>query len=270
MANGGFNIGFGLSLSTPAIVALVVGSTLAGACILHHAKGKRKHNHGHGHAYFASHEGEFQHEHLDHHNKNNFTPSGMIPGNNSIDIGDMVMGNIRTRCKNHHQVDANIERILSHIRSYEIYLRPLLQKRMDGKISEWHYQKRLRSIVDQITHEMQIPMHSGHHIIKPDLINHDGSTDDTDMGGPGWYSLHRIPPDKWRFHKPHDMHIEEASPRIQDVAARLNFAAFSGVVDDNINHIGIARANNVEIADDINYNSAALQLPVDSSIFTSV
>jgi hypothetical protein len=260
---GGFNVGFGLSLSTPAIIALVVGSTVAGACIIHHAKGKHKH-HKH-HAYFGG-EGS-QHEHLDIH-KNNFAPSGMIPGNNSIDIGDMVMSNIRTRCKNHHQVDANIERILSHIRSYEIYLRPLLQKRMDGKISEWHYQKRLRTIIDHIAHEAQIPMHSGHHIIKPDLINHDGSTDDTDLGGPGWYSP--TPPDKWRFEHPPHLHIEEATPRIQDVAARLNFAAFTSIgASDDIQHIGMARANNVEIANDPDYHAVNFTLPVDESIFTS-
>lgn len=265
---GGFAIGFGLSLSTPAIVALAVASTIAGACVIHH-HGKHKHKHpGYGHAYFASHEG-FQHEHLDHH-KNNFAPSGMIPGNNSIDIGDMVLANMRTRCKNHHAMDANIERILAHIRGYEVYLRPLLQKRMDGKISEWHYQKRLRTIIDQIAHEAQIPMHHGHHIIKPDLINHDGSTDDTDMGGEGWHSLHRLPPDKWRFEHPHHMHIEEAAPRIQDFAARMNFAAFTSVgSDDNINHIGIARANNVEIAND-QVQHAPVYLPVDQSIFTSI
>ena len=261
MANeGGFSLGFGVHLSTPFALVVIVGSAIASACLIHHASRNKmpKQVPPITHSYFSS-------SHID------TTPSGMVPGNNSIEIGDMVLRNIHKRCKNPHQVSHNIERILDKIRGYEVYLRPLLQERLDGKISEHEYQHRLRSIVDHIAMEMQIPMHSGHHIIKPDLINHDGSTSDKDMGGEGWDTLSQRPHyHKWRFARHPSLTVDEAEPKIQDLAARMNFAALTTIGAGDSQHVPIARANNVELLDDYGFSHVpGLYLPVDQDIFTS-
>lgn len=254
---GGFAIGFGVRISTGGIIILG-GGVLATALLLHHHHKKKNHQRmmHHAHANFGRESaGDPQ--------------MSMTMGDNDMDDVNMkVFSHIMSNCREPMKAEGNVGSILRHIRSHEIYLRPLLEKRMTGHLSEGEYHRRVKTVIDKIADDLDIPMHGRMHIVRPDLINHDGSTTDMDTGGMGWMEHKgRMPPDKYRFKRHMALNNDGNEPEIQDFSARMNFAAFSSLGTEDNNHFPLARANNVELADDYGFSHVNYLTPVVAGVF---
>jgi hypothetical protein len=187
-------------------------------------------------------------------------------------IKNMIHQDILNRSRHPIETHRNVGRIMVKLDQYEVMLRPLLFKRLSGKMSEKEFHNHLRSIEDQVCDELQLPMKHDPHHIKKDFINHDGSTTDMDTGSRGIYGDMWLSPDHWRFKRHHWLSDRRCRPTIHDFSARQHLAAFTTAGDDDdIHHVnlyrgnfvGMARSNNVELADDYDFQHAPLPpLPV--------
>jgi hypothetical protein len=251
---GGFAVGFGVRLSTGGIIILSAGA-LTAMLLLHHHHKKKHHQRmmSMHHAFFGR--------------ETAADPQMEMRGgdNDMDDVNMKVFSHIMTNCREPMKAEGNVGSILRHIRSYEVYLRPLLEKKMSGHLSEREYHRRVKTVIDQIADDLDMPMHGRPHVIKPDLINHDGSTTDMDTGGMGWMS--RKPHDKYRFKRHMALNDDGNEPEIQDFSARMNFAALSSIGTEDEHTIPLARANNVELADDYQFSHINYLTPVVAGVF---
>lgn len=187
-------------------------------------------------------------------------------------VKGMIHQDLLNRSIHPMEIHRNMPRLEFALHQYEVVLRPLLFKRLSGKISEREFHSHLRSIEDQIADELELPIRHGSYHMRKDFINHDGSTTDMDNGHEGIFGDMWLSPDHWRFKRHHFLSDHRCRPMIHDLSARQHLAAFTTAGDDddvhhvNIfrgNFVGLARSNNVEIADDYNYQHTPMPpLPV--------
>jgi len=248
MANG-IQVGFGIRLSTGGILALgIVGAVTCYAgfrWLKRRKEGRMMMNGGGGmerpgkynpHAYFA----------------------GAAHNNFSLDgVRNRIHNHFLQNARNPGQAFGNAGTLTRSIRSYEVMIRPLVEQLASGEITPQEFEARLQSIIQQISSETGISLQLPPQIIRPDFINHDGSTTDMDLGGFGHFEGLRLPPDKFRFRRHPGLSNDGNEPEIQDFNARQNFAAVTTIGDDDaIQHLPVARSNNVELADDYWYSHA--------------
>lgn len=177
-------------------------------------------------------------------------------------VKNMIHQDIINRARHPHEIHRNMPRIKVALDQYEVMLRPLLFERVTGKISEKQFHQHLKNIEDQICEELQLPMRHPPHIIRKDFLNHDGSTTDMDNGHEGIFGDMWLSPDHFHFKRHPMIGDHRCRPTIHDLSARNHLAAFSTALDDDdIHHVnlfqgkfvGLARSNNVELADDYDF-----------------